>query len=64
VDLAGTAAIVSLFVAGLFEYNFGDTEIQLTMLDLAALLIAMREIEPRADAPSDLLPASRIESDL
>ena len=42
VDLAGTAAIVSLFVAGLFEYNFGDTEIQMTMLDLAALLARQR----------------------
>lgn len=62
VDLAGTAAIVSLFVAGLFEYNFGDTEIQMTMLDLAALLIAMREIEPPAGVLSDLLPAPRIES--
>ncbi|MHB8999870.1 MAG: O-antigen ligase family protein, partial [Thermoanaerobaculia bacterium] len=62
VDLAGTAAVVSLFVAGLFEYNFGDTEIQMTMLDLAALLIALREIDPPATAPSDLLPAARIES--
>jgi O-antigen ligase len=62
VDLAGTAAVVSLFVAGLFEYNFGDTEIQMTMLDLAALLIALREIDPPATAPSDLFPTTRIES--
>lgn len=61
VALAGIAGIIALFVAGLFEYNFGDTEIQMTMLDLAALLIAMRDIEPRVSAPCDLLPAPRIE---
>lgn len=62
VALAGIAGIIALFVAGLFEYNFGDTEVQMTMLDLAALLIAMRDVEPRVSAPSDLLPTLRIES--
>ncbi|HXI11370.1 MAG TPA: O-antigen ligase family protein [Thermoanaerobaculia bacterium] len=36
---AGIAIAVSLAVAGLFEFNFGDTEVLLTMLDLFALII-------------------------
>lgn len=37
----GIAAAVGLTVAGLFEFNFGDTEVLLTMLDTWALALAL-----------------------
>lgn len=37
---AGIAIVVALFVAGLFEFNFGDTEVLLTTLNLFAFLLA------------------------
>ncbi|HUR81583.1 MAG TPA: O-antigen ligase family protein [Thermoanaerobaculia bacterium] len=37
---AGIAVVVSLAVAGLFEFNFGDTEVFYTMLNLFALVAA------------------------
>jgi putative inorganic carbon (hco3(-)) transporter len=37
----GMAAAVGLAVAGLFEFNFGDTEVVLTMLDVWALTLAL-----------------------
>lgn len=40
---AGLAITVGLFVAGMFEFNFGDTEVLLTMLDVSALIVAMIE---------------------
>lgn len=36
----GIAIAVALAFAGLFEFNFGDTEVLLTMLDLFALIVA------------------------
>ena len=35
----GIAAAVALFLAGLTEFNFGDTEVLLTMLDLMAIVL-------------------------
>ncbi|HEX8169262.1 MAG TPA: O-antigen ligase family protein [Thermoanaerobaculia bacterium] len=39
----GVAVTVSLTVAGLFEFNFGDTEVFLLMLNLFALCVANME---------------------
>ena len=39
----GMAAIVALFVAGLTEFNFGDTEVLLTMTDLMAVILVVLE---------------------
>jgi O-antigen ligase len=36
---AGVAIAVALFVAGLFEYNFGDSEVTMTKLDLFAIIL-------------------------
>lgn len=47
---AGLIALVAISVSGLFEYNFGDTEVQMTMLDLFALLIS--RIESVAESPT------------
>ena len=43
---AGLIALVAISVSGLFEYNFGDTEVQMTMLDLFALVISRIESKP------------------
>jgi putative inorganic carbon (HCO3(-)) transporter len=45
---AGIAVAVGLAVAGLFEFNFGDSEVLLTMLDLFALSVAAtaRQLSP------------------
>jgi O-antigen ligase len=42
VAAAGLAAIVSMFVAGLFEYNFGDSEFLMLFLGLITLPYAAR----------------------
>lgn len=64
---AGIAITVGLACAGLFEFNFGDTEVFLIMLELFALLIALIEAaqvvtnEPRFTAvpsASAALPAA------
>ncbi|HEX9160548.1 MAG TPA: O-antigen ligase family protein [Thermoanaerobaculia bacterium] len=47
---AGVAITVGVAYAGLFEFNFGDTEVFLIMLELFALVIA--SIEAAADAPA------------
>ena len=39
----GVAVTVGLVIAGLFEFNFGDTEVFLAMLDVFALVIAYVE---------------------
>jgi O-antigen ligase len=39
----GVAVATSLTIAGFFEFNLGDTEVLLTLLDLFALVIAMME---------------------
>ena len=64
---AGIAITVGLACAGLFEFNFGDTEVFLIMLELFALVIASIEAvqsatnEPRfsfVPPPSAVLPAA------
>ena len=48
--LGSMAAIAAFLVAGLFEYNFGDTEVLLVALALMALpFVVERDLEP--DAP-------------
>ncbi len=42
----GIAVTVAMFFAGLFEFNFGDTEPFLLLLDLFALVIASIEAPP------------------
>src|SRR5213076_2970931 len=41
---AGLAVIVGLTFAGLFEFNFGDTEVFYLTLDLMALIVAELEL--------------------
>jgi O-antigen ligase len=41
---AGVAIAVAMFIAGLFEFNFGDTEVTLTVLDLFALVAASIQV--------------------
>lgn len=48
---AGLAIAVSLTVAGLFEFNFGDTEVFYLMLNLFALVVvALEQGQPVANA--------------
>lgn len=49
---AGIAITVALAWAGLFEFNFGDTEVFLLMLELFALICATIEQSPNEAAPS------------
>jgi O-antigen ligase len=51
----GVAVATSLTLAGLFEFNLGDTEVLLTLLDLFALVIAMTESEAVAVAVPSLV---------
>jgi hypothetical protein len=64
---AGVAITVGLAYAGLFEFNFGDTEVFLIMLELFALVIASIEAAQPATneqpfivvpPPSAALPAA------
>ncbi|PYQ30556.1 MAG: hypothetical protein DMF56_07030 [Acidobacteria bacterium] len=50
----GVAVTVSLTVAGLFEFNFGDTEVFYLMLNLMALVAAWTDSNERVP---DLVPA-------
>ncbi len=43
--VAGMAAIAALFVAGMFEYNFGDSEVAMLFLVLATAPFAAARIE-------------------
>jgi len=45
---AGLAAIAAIFTAGFFEFNFGDSEVLMTLLCLIALLLEVGEhpVEP------------------
>ncbi len=47
----GVAVTVGLVIAGMFEFNFGDTEVFLAMLDVFALVIAFTEGEGVRGAP-------------
>jgi O-antigen ligase len=40
---AGLAALVGMLAAGLFEYNFGDSEFMMLLLGLITLPFAARE---------------------
>jgi O-antigen ligase len=56
----GVAVAVSLTVAGLFEFNFGDTEVFYLMLNLFALIVVRVEqpqLQPNARA-GELVPAT------
>lgn len=58
---AGVAIVVGLTVAGLFEFNFGDTEVFYLTLDLFALIVATFEAAgsgSRMKAVPDVLPAA------
>ena len=46
---AGVGVTLGLAVAGLFEFNFGDTEVLLTMLNLFSLCLAVIERSRRID---------------
>ncbi|HUP44954.1 MAG TPA: O-antigen ligase family protein [Thermoanaerobaculia bacterium] len=52
---AGLALAVGLAVAGLFEFNFGDTEVFYLMLSLMALVVAF--LESPASPPNEPAPA-------
>lgn len=59
---SGVAVCVSLAVAGLFEFNFGDTEVFYLMLDLFAVLVVTMESgrtqrQPTNEPPGVLVPA-------
>jgi O-antigen ligase len=56
---AGLAVMVSLTVAGLFEFNFGDTEVFYLMLNLFALVVvSLEQGQPAANAQAaELVPA-------
>ena len=56
----GIAVTVSLTVAGLFEFNFGDTEVFYMMLNLFALVVVQLEQAPAEanEAPLPLVAAA------
>ena len=52
--LGPMAAIAAFLVAGLFEYNFGDTEVLLVAVALMALpFVAQRDLDAAADGPRE-----------
>jgi O-antigen ligase len=51
---AGAAVAISLTVAGMFEFNFGDTEVFYLLLDICALVAVQLETRGEYD-PSNLL---------
>ncbi len=61
---AGLAIMVSLTVAGLFEFNFGDTEVFYLMLNLFALVVvSLEQGQPRANAQAaEVVPTAAYES--
>ena len=54
----GVAVAVSLTVAGLFEFNFGDTEVFYMMLNLFALIVVQLERAEPNEAAAPLVPAT------
>lgn len=56
----GVAITVSLAVAGLFEFNFGDTEVFYLLLNLYALVLAwLADAQPAPNEPAPaLVPAA------
>ncbi|MDP9192958.1 MAG: O-antigen ligase family protein [Acidobacteriota bacterium] len=55
----GVVVVVSLTVAGLFEFNFGDTEVFYLLLNLFALVVvSLEQSPPEANATvAELVPA-------
>ena len=51
----GIGAVVSLTVAGLFEFNFGDTEVFYLLLNVFAFVIVQME-QPRAELNEPAIP--------
>ena len=52
----GVAVAVSLTVAGLFEFNFGDTEVFCLMLNLFALVVvSLERSQPLPNEPADVV---------
>jgi nicotinamide riboside transporter PnuC len=49
---AGIAVVVALTAAGLFEFNFGDTEVFWLLLDVFALVVfALERPQPSNELP-------------
>jgi O-antigen ligase len=55
---AGGAVVISLTVAGMFEFNFGDTEVFYLLLDLCALVAVQLETSGEYDASNLLFPTA------
>ena len=53
----GIAVAVALTVAGMFEFNFGDTEVFFLMLDLFALVVVSLEASPAVPANAETVTA-------
>jgi O-antigen ligase len=53
----GIAVTVALTVAGMFEFNFGDTEVFFLMLDLFALVVVSLEASPAIQANAETVTA-------
>jgi len=53
----GVAVTVGLAVAGMFEFNFGDTEVFWALLDIYALVIAWTEQPLQPNEPGEALVA-------
>jgi O-antigen ligase len=51
---AGAAALIGMLVAGLFEYNFGDSEFLMLFLGLITLPYAATYADRRAEAPAPI----------
>ncbi|MEK6374450.1 MAG: O-antigen ligase family protein [Acidobacteriota bacterium] len=49
---AGVAVVVALTAAGLFEFNFGDTEVFWLLLDVLALVVFRLERPERSNEPA------------
>ncbi len=49
---AALAAVAAMLAAGLFEYNFGDSEFLMLFLVLVTLPFAAARVEPRAPRPA------------
>jgi O-antigen ligase len=56
---AALAALAAFFVAGFFEYNFGDSEIATLLLFIVTLPFAIERISASGPAPKTLEPGSR-----
>jgi O-antigen ligase len=53
---AGAAALIAMLAAGMFEYNFGDTEFLILFLGLITLPFAAAEAESAVRVPAAVQP--------